>query len=511
MAVGQIIRRTAKYTSKQTSKKDPMQQQRKTFRKLIRKAMDTEFGKQYQFDQILNADYDIALFRKLVPIHTYEDMYTQWWKRMRRGDKDTAWPGKIQYFALSSGTSGASSKFIPVSKQMLKSVRKMSMRQMHSLHHFKVPAKTFSKQVLMLGGSTRLEEINGKFYGDMSGISALHAMPTWFAQKFYAPGYAISNIADWEARLDAMVKEAKHWDISIVCGIPNWVQLLFTRIIEKYHLKNIHELWPNLQLYIHGGIFFEPYRESFQSLLGKAVIYTETYMASEGYFGYVPGPTAKGIRLSLQNGIFYEFVPYHKDVFDKNGKIPTGARTLTIDQVEAGVEYALLISNNSGAWRYLLGDTLQFVDTKNCEIRLTGRINQYLSVCGEHVSDKNILDCMEKTAEYFGIKVRNYTIRIHQGAGRFKHVWYIGADLDAKKCAKRIDSVLKKANDDYRTARISLLDAPEVVCLPDKLFSAWMKKEGRSGNQYKLPRVLRDKWEMSFLQFIQESSPKTVQ
>ncbi len=484
--------------------KDPYKQQHKVFRKLIKKAEDTEFGLKYQFDEILSANFDMALYRKLVPIHTYETIYESWWKRTKRGDKDTVWPGKIKYFALSSGTTQGSSKFIPVSKQMLKTIRKTSFKQIVALMGMRLPAKTLSGEVLMIGGCTKLEDKNGKYFGDMSGISAAHAMPNWFVKSYYKPGYAIAEIPEWNKRVDAIVKHAKDWDISIICGMPNWVHLVLEKIIAHYKVKSIHEIWPNFKLFIHGGVYFDIYKSAFSQLLSKDIKYAETYMASEGFFGFTTADSKGQIRLVLNGNVFYEFIPFNSHNFDELGKLKPNVNAITLEQVKADVDYALVITNNSGAWRYLIGDTIQFVDIKKTTIKITGRLSHSLNVCGEHVSAGNLVGAFSKTFHSLDLPGNEFTVaaKFNNGRGCY-HVFIAGNKAIGKlPIVERLDKYLKAGNTDYAVARTANLGKPIVHIVPKKTMYLWLIKNGKEGNQFKMPLVLNKQNLEDWLAFV---------
>ncbi|MBC8047200.1 MAG: GH3 auxin-responsive promoter family protein [Fimbriimonadaceae bacterium] len=506
--VGKLIKKSISYRKKALKiEQDAVKQQYKTFRKLIKKAEATEFGKQFLFSQILTAKYDIGLFQNLVPVYSYEKINLEWWRKMRYGLADVCWPGSIKYFALSSGTSDASSKYIPVSKQMLKSIRKTSMRQIYSMANYDLSEETFEKQILMIGGSASLTEKDEKYFGDMSGISVAHAMPNWFSSQYFKPGYEIASIPEWNDRVEAIVQNAKDWDISIVCGIPNWVQMIFEKIVERYNVKTIHDIWPHLEIYVHGGIFFDPYKQTFKSLLGKEIIYAETYMASEGYFGFTEYEHADGIQLIFNNGIFYEFIPFDEKYFDEQGNVLKGAPVFTIADVEPDVEYAILISNNSGAWRYLLGDVIKFVNVHEHTIKIIGRTKHYLSVCDEHLSIDNMTTAFQNTCEELNMHVNEFTVMPMEDKQHFAHKWYIGSSVlsSPEIFAKRLDKHLNKVNDDYKAARNSILGMPKVEFIPTQLFYEWLSSMGKEGNQFKIPRVLKGDSLESWIRFLENA------
>src|SRR5882757_1792481 len=365
--------------------KSPRRQQLKVLRKLLKKARFTEFGQQYRFDEILLSKHPGKKFQEMVPTFDYNSIYEAWWHKTLEGNADICWPGKIKYYALSSGTSEAGSKFIPVTNDLLRGNRIVMVKQLLTLRNYHdIPVKSIGKGWLMIGGSTSLQKGSGYYAGDLSGITA-RKVPFWF-QPFYKPGKKIAATTDWTTKLEEVVKLAPQWDIGFFVGVPGWIQLCMEKVIERYNLNNIHEIWPNLGFFVHGGVSFDPYRKGFEKLLGKPIIYIENYLSSEGFIGYKHRESAKGMQLILNNNIFFEFVPFDNKNFDANGNKNEYPETFMVHEVEEGKEYALLMSTNSGAWRYLIGDTVRFVDKERCEIIITGRTKHFLSLVGEHLS-----------------------------------------------------------------------------------------------------------------------------
>ncbi|GAB3696096.1 GH3 auxin-responsive promoter family protein [Spirosoma flavus] len=479
-------------------KANPVRQQRKSFRKLIQKAQFTEFGITYHFDELLrsvefgtDSEY-YEKFRTSVPIHDYNKMFDNWWKRTLDGERNVAWPGRVKYFALSSGTSEASTKYIPVTKAMSKAIQRSSIRQILTLGKYQnLPATLYEKGYLMLGGSTALNAREGHFEGDLSGITASQ-IPFWF-QRFYKPGREIAQERDWALKLDEITEQAAGWDIGYVVGVPAWIQLLMEKIIARYNVKTIHDIWPNLMVFCHGGVSFEPYRAGFEKLLAHPITYIETYLASEGFIAYQTHPNAEGMQLVLNNGLFFEFIPFNERNFSPDGEITENPETLMIDKVEEGKEYALLLSTCSGAWRYLIGDTIRFVNKKRAEIVITGRTKHFLSLCGEHLSVDNMNKAIELVSEELDISIREFTVAGVAHDTLFAHNWYIGTDdkVDADDLRNRIDAKLKELNDDYAVERKHALKDVTVTVLPARTFYDWMESRGKMGGQHKFPRVLK--------------------
>jgi hypothetical protein len=352
----------------------------------------------------------------------------------------------------------------------------------------------------MLGGTTSLYERGNYYEGDMSGISA-KTMPRWMSSFLYKPGQKISKTKEWEARIKLIVKKARDWDVGTVCGVPAWVQIVLERIIAYHKAEHIHEIWPNLSIYIHGGVAFEPYREAFKKLLGRPIAFSETYMASEGSFGFQPAPD-HDIQLVLNTGIFFEFIPFSKDNFDDNGEPRPRPVSLTIGQVQNDVDYAVVLSTCAGAWRYIIGDVIRFTDAANSEFIIAGRTKQFLSLCGEHMSVDNMNKAVDTLQRRLGIEVREFTVAGFPYEGRFAHRWYIGCEgcaPDAAEVRRILDETLCQINDDYAVERQSALKEIFVEVLPLQVFYDYLKSIGREGGMSKFPRVMKgaqlERWE----------------
>lgn len=471
---------------------DPRTTQEKELKKLLKAASGTAFGEHYKFNEILKSKNIIQEFQQRVPTHDYNKIFRDWWYRSLQGEAYVCWPERIKYFALSSGTSEASSKYLPVSNDMLKAIKKTSIKQIFSLARYEFPTEFFEKGILMLGGSTHLH-YNGTYYeGDLSGITAKN-IPFWF-QHFYKPGKRISKERDWPTKLNEIVKNAKDWDIGVIVGVPAWWQILIEKIIDHYQVKNIHEIWPNLAIFVHGGVSFTPYVKGFEKLLGRPITYIETYLASEGFIAFQSRPNTSNMQLVLDNGLFHEFVPFEGKNFDSEGNLHADAQVLTIDQVEEGKEYALLLSTCAGAWRYLIGDTIKFVSKEHNEIVITGRTKHFLNLCGEHMSQENMNMAVKMAEDQLNIEVREFTVAGIKHESMFAHKWYIGTDSQVDPQALRdvIDENLKVLNDDYRVERIAAIKEVFVQVLPTKVFYDWMKMKGKEGAQNKFPRVIKN-------------------
>jgi hypothetical protein len=504
--LGSIIKSGIALRSKiAIERSNPEQHQKKVLRKLLSKAKDTMFGNAYKFSELLGSDNFIDRYRASVPIHDYNSIFSKWWNKTLHNAEDVCWPGVVKYFALSSGTSESSSKHIPVTKDMIKSIQKVSMKQILSLAKYDLPESLFEKGILMLGGSTHLHQRGSYFEGDLSGITVSN-IPFWF-QHFYKPGRKISKEMDWNAKLEEITEKAPEWDIGIVVGVPAWVQLLIEKVIVRYNLKNIHEIWPNLSIYVHGGVSFEPYRKGFEQLLGKPLNYIETYLASEGFIAFQDEPGERSMRLNLNNGIFFEFIPFNPQNFNSDGEVIGNPKTLLVHEIEEGQDYAILLSTCAGAWRYLIGDVVRFTNKSKCDIVIVGRTKHFLSLCGEHLSVDNMNKAIEMVANELNIRINEFTVSGIPFGTMFAHKWYIGTDdsCDPSSVRQLIDDKLKILNDDYRVERGSALQEIFVEIVSPQVFLQWMEANNKVGAQNKFPRVMKNHQFSEWEEFVKKT------
>jgi hypothetical protein len=496
--VGTILHEVIKKKKNNLEKKQlSFDIQEKTLRKLLIKARGTEFGHDYDFTAMLDTNNCLNDFQQNVPIFDYEKIYEQYWHKLLEGKANITWPGKVKYFGLTSGTSNDSSKRVPLTRDMIKSIRRTGIRQFLSLAELNLPPYFYEKSVLMLGGSTSLVKMEKYFEGDLSGILA-GGLPFWF-NRFYKPG-VIAKERDWNTKLDRIVKKAKDWDIIGISGVPAWVQILLERIIDFYGLSTIHDIWPNFRVYTHGGVNFAPYRKSFEKLMGTEIFYLETYLASEGFLSY-QRKKDHPMQLVLDNGIFFEFIPFNADNFTPDGRLTENPQVLLIDQVTENEDYAILISTNAGAWRYLIGDTIRFTSVRDFEIEITGRTKHFLSLCGEHLSVDNMTRAISEVSEKLNIDINEFTVAGIPHKKMFAHKWYIGTDHkieDIDGFRQLLDSTLSKLNDDYAVERKAALKDVLVEVIPIKMFYDFLRVKGKEGGQHKFPMViggLYDEWD----------------
>ena len=472
--------------------KSPKEAQLRVLKKLLRRARYTAFGQKNKFEQIVLSRHPGKTFQQNVPTYNYNKIYNEWWYQTLDGKEDICWPGKIKYFALSSGTSESASKYIPITNDLLKGNKVIMIKQLLSLLTYQSTSlSSIGSGMLTLGGSTDLQKGPGYYAGDLSGITAKKS-PFWF-QPFYKPGKKIAKEKNWNKKLVDIVEKAPDWDIGFLAGVPAWIQMCLEMVIEKYKVKNIHEIWPNLTFFVHGGVSFEPYKIGFEKLLGKPITYVETYLASEGFLAWQDKQNAKGMRLSYNQHIFFEFVPFDENNFDADGEMVENPEALMIHEVEEGKDYALLISTNAGAWRYLIGDTVRFVDKENAEIIITGRTKHFLSIVGEHLSVDNMNKAIHLVSEEFNLSIPEYAVRGENVDSLFGHHWYVACDqeVDGVALAKAIDEKLIVLNDDYAIERKNTLKRIRVTVLKENIFMDFMQAKGKIGGQHKFPRVLK--------------------
>lgn len=490
--IGSLLKKTSEIGYKRINRKQlSYQNQLMVLNGLLKKAQNTEFGFFHDFKGLLSKKDAVSQFQNQIPIMDYEEAYEKWLHKTIDGHADCTWPGKVKYFALSSGTTGSPSKRIPVSMEMIRSFQRSSIRQYSILHALDLDEAFFNASGLAVGGSTQIKKINGHYEGDLSGILKKHT--SLLVKPITRPGNKISAITDWNDKLDAMVERAPKWDIGIIAGIPSWCLMLMERIIEKYDLNSIHDIWPNLRVYVHGGVYVEPYLDRLQKICAKEVFLLDTYLASEGYFAFQVSPNQKGMKIMMNNGIFFEFIPFDSRYFSEDGELKSKYDALTISEVKEGIDYALVISTNAGLWRYLIGDLVRFVDVRDSRLIISGRIKQFLSLCGEHLSLDNINQALKKVNEKEPSFEPEYTIYVDKEAQL--HHWYFEQSNDPINpdlLIAKIDQELCKLNDDYKSARKYSLGNPKITLLPKGFIYSYMNSLAKLGAQNKMPRVLND-------------------
>ena len=488
--LGNIIKGVIKASEIIQPEFNAAKEQENVLKDLLSTALNTKFGKTYGFERMLESKTIPKDFRNVVPYHDYKKMTDKWWQHIQKGENDISWPGRPDYFALSSGTTGKSSKRIPVTDAMIKSIRKAGIQQVLALRNFDLPADFFEKEIMMLGSSTDLEEHNNALEGEISGISASN-IPFWF-QGYYKPGKEIAQIDDWDQRVQHIAEKAPEWDIGALSGIPSWMELMLQKVIEYHKLNHIHEIWPNLQVYTSGGVAFGPYEKSFNALLGKPITVIDTYLASEGFLAFQQRPETNAMKLVTDNGIYFEFIPFKPEYIQPDGSLVPHAPSLTISEVEKGQDYVLVISTFAGAWRYLIGDTIEFTDIERAEIKITGRTKFFLNTVGSQLSVNKLDDAVQFLEKKFDIQISEYTLCANRIEGEFYHCWYLGTDasVDPLQLSESLDEFLKDSNKNYKVARSKALEGVKVKIVSPSIFHNWSGSNKKKGGQVKMERVM---------------------
>lgn len=509
--VGNILKRGVNISTRiKTNRAPAVQKQKDTFAKMLAKAKNTSFGRHYKFAEILKSDDPEALFKSRVPMVDYDGM-RPWWRRAEMGELDVAWPGRVKYFALSSGTSGAPSKHIPVTKDMVKAIRRSSIRQMITLSKYNLDHNIYQRQTLTLSGSTQLQDHGNHFRGDVSGINVKHVPP--LVRSFTKPPKKISMIPVWEDRLAMMVQDAPRWDIGIIAGVPAWMHILMERIEKRYQVESIHDIWPNLQVYLHGGVAIAPYVDTLNKHFRKKVHYVETYLASEGFIAQQTYPNSKGMELLANNWIYYEFIPFDSAHLGENGlPLDPFTPTLSLEEVEVGVRYAIVMSTCSGAWRYLIGDVVKFVDLDPPELIIDGRTKHFLSLVGEHLSVDNMTHGVANAARALGERFDEFSVAGLAENGEFGHHWFIACDteVDHNLVQQKLDEEIKALNDDYIVEREHALKNMFVTLVPTLYFNEFLSSKGKQGGQVKFPRVIKGQQFEEWKAFLVEKGIEVV-
>ena len=477
-----------RYSRIEAMRSRPIELQSKILEQLLSNGVHTEWGRKHHFNHIKNRDD----FRKAMPLQVYEDLqpYIQ---RMMHGEESVLWPGKTSWYAKSSGTSSNQSKFIPVTKQKLKQAHVTSGWDALSIYYHHNPeAKMFSERSLLIAGSIEAYDHHPESrYGDVSAIM-VHHMP-WVGRPFYSPNYKFLLQPDWELKIEHIVENCIDHRVTAIIGVPTWVVSIFNAILEKTGQSNIHEVWPELQVYMHGGVGFDPYRDMFQRYLPKPMDYLEGYNASEGYFAMQDDLNQPGLLLLTNNGVYYEFLPLEELGKDE-------PQTIDLQDVELGKCYAMVISTVSGLWRYMPGDTVCFISTAPYRIKVTGRTSQFMNAFGEELIVSNADQAIALAAHHHEATVTEYTVAPIYMDNRKKggHEWLIefGEEPESiKDFSHTLDRYLQAVNTDYQAKRHKsiALGLPHIHNLPKGTFFNWMKHHGKLGAQHKIPRLSNDR------------------
>lgn len=468
---------------------NPVDTQLQVFNNLVGSAQFTDYGKRHGFEQFNS----IEDFKKGVPVNDY-DTLKPYINRILEGEQNVLWPSDIHWFAKSSGTTSDKSKFIPVSRESLDENHYKSGKDVLGLYLRQFPdSKMMNGKCLVIGGSHQVNQLSAdSFYGDLSAVM-LENMPR-MGQMVRTPDLSVALMSEWEAKIEAMAKATMQENVTFIAGVPTWTIVLIKRIFEIAGTDNLHDIWPDLELYIHGGVSFKPYRQQFKQFVkGPSMHYLETYNASEGFFAAQDDVTDEGMLLFLNHGIFYEFMP-----LEEAGK--EHPQTLTLREVELGKNYALLISTNGGLWRYAVGDTVQFTSLAPYRIKVSGRVKSFINAFGEELIVDNSDYAIAKACEKTGAVVKDYSAApvYMTGDSNGAHEWIIEFEhlpVPLEIFATEMDQALQCVNSDYEAKRHKdiALRFPIVHQMPKGGFNQWLKDKGKLGGQHKVPRLNNDR------------------
>jgi len=463
---------------------NPIDVQNEVLYDLLSAAKDTEIGKKYDFTTIKNYES----FAKHIPIQKYESVQPLL-ERARKGEQNIFWPSKIQWYAKSSGTTNAKSKFSPVSDEAIEDCHMKAGKDMLCLYiNNNEDTEMFKGKGLRLGGSSAVYENNDTYFGDLSAI-IIENLPFW-ADISTAPSLKTALMGEWETKMEAIIQETINEDITSLAGVPSWMLVLLNKVLEVTGKENILEVWPNLEVFFHGGINFNPYRKQYEKLIpSKKFKYYEIYNASEGFFAIQDKNNSSELLLMLDYGIFYEFIPMDKYDCENSKAIP-------LQEVEINKNYALVITTNSGLWRYLIGDTIKFTSIMPYRIKVTGRTKHFINAFGEELVIENAEEALNKACKETNAVIIDYTAApiFMNGKTKGAHEWMIEFKTPPKKIEKFsnvLDDTLKSLNSDYEAKRYKnmTLSLPKVRQARKGLFYDWLKQKGKLGGQHKVPRL----------------------
>lgn len=466
--------------------KYPLEVQEELFKRLITTARNTEFGRTYGFADIHTQEQ----FRRMIPVFSYEDIHP-YIERNMRGEQNLLWPSDVKWFAKSSGTTNARSKFIPVSYEALEECHFKGGKDMLSVYCNANPeTKMFAGKGLTIGGSQQVNQFDSNsesFYGDVSAV-IMSNLPYW-TRFVRTPTLEIALMDEWEEKIEKMAQYTVAENVTSISGVPTWTIVLLQRLLEITGKANVREVWPNLEVFFHGAVAFGPYRNIFKKLVGDELTYLETYNASEGFFGIQNDLTQQDMLLMLDYGIYYEFIPFD-EIHKESPKV------IGLGDVKIGEQYALLISTNAGLWRYQIGDTIEFTSTDPFKIKISGRTKHFINAFGEELVVENAEKAIEIAAEKSAAEVVNFTAapRHFDEDKNGAHEWIIEFENEPEDIdvfAKDLDHALREINSDYDAKRHKdiALSPPIIHVVPKGTFYQWMKGRGKLGGQNKVPRL----------------------
>jgi len=466
-------------------KKYPVETQHSTLSEIIAVARATEWGREYDYSSISS----VKDYQSRVPLRSYEE-YLSYIERLRKGERNLTWPGYFNWFAKSSGTTSTKSKFIPISKESLVDCHYRAAKDILAIYSFNNPdTRFFSGKALTLGGSNKINQLSNKsIYGDLSAVLIRNA--PFYIEKIRTPPQKIALLDDFEEKLELITKITVKQNVTSFSGVPSWYLTLIKNVLAYTGKSSLLDVWPNLEVFFHGGISFTPYREIYKRLIpGDQMHYMETYNASEGFFGIQDDPERSDMLLMLDYGIFYEFIPSDKLYTESPS-------ALTLGEVEKGVNYAIVISTNGGLWRYIIGDTIVFTGTAPYRFRISGRTKNFINAFGEELIVENADKALEEACRVTGAIISEYTAGpVYMGEkSRGTHEWIIEfekAPDDINLFTSLLDDTLKSINSDYEAKRYKDINLvkPIVRSVPPGTFNRWLKSKNKLGGQNKVPRL----------------------
>ncbi|MDB5230905.1 MAG: auxin-responsive promoter family protein [Chitinophagaceae bacterium] len=467
---------------------DPVSAQRNVLQDLVTHAQYSEFGMKHGFNDL----FTIRKFKEAVPIQEYDDI-KPYIERLMEGEENLLWNTPVNWFAKSSGTTSDKSKFIPITKESLEDCHFLAAKDVLTLYYFSNPeSDLLTGKSLVIGGSHQIHQVNEDIhYGDLSAV-LLQNTPFW-GGWIRTPELSIALLDEWETKIEKLAQSTIEENVTSIAGVPTWTLVLLRRILEITGKSCIKEVWPGLELYIHGGVSFTPYKEQFEKIIGAPIHYLEMYNASEGFFAAQDRLDEEGMILFLQHGIFYEFMPIEEYGKDK-------PKTIGLNKVELGKQYALVISTNGGLWRYLIGDTIQFTSLKPFRVKVSGRLKHFMNAFGEEVIVDNSDKAIAVACEKCNAIVNDYTaapLYFSEG-NNGAHEWLIEFEkkpADLSEFILELDTALKNANSDYEAKRQKdiALRMPVVHAVDKGVFTNWLKQKGKLGGQHKVPRLSNDR------------------
>jgi hypothetical protein len=475
---------------------NPEAAQREVLQDLITHGQYTQFGRKYQFAEIFN----IRKYKETVPIHEYEDL-KPYIDQIMAGDQSVLWNTPVEWFAKSSGTTNDKSKFIPITKESMEDNHFQGSKDVLTIYYHALPnSDLLTGKGLVIGGSHQVHPIKEDIqYGDLSAV-LLQNSPIW-SGLIRTPELSIALMDEWEEKIESLAQSTIQEDVSSIAGVPTWTLVLLKRILEITGKKNIKEVWPNFELYIHGGVSFTPYKEQFKKVIGPDCNYIEIYNASEGFFAAQDRINEEGMLLFLQHGIFYEFMP-----IEEYGK--AHPLTVGLNKVELGKNYAIVISTNGGLWRYLVGDTIQFTSLHPFRVKVSGRLKQYINAFGEEVIADNTDKAISEACIEFGVTMKEYTAAPVYMSDNTSgaHEWLIEFETNPSNMEAftiALDKNLQAANSDYEAKRHKniALSLPKITAVKKGCFHEWLKRKGKLGGQHKVPRLSNER---KFIEEIKE-------